>query len=187
MRASCLNCTRKHLAKAYLLLCTLPVSGKMGPVQHTDFWLAVANLDEAEEETVLEYYNLTIRIRETVRLPLMDVLLEGLDFVVTARDRIREIIYEIDTRPEEFRSRGLIHTNPDPIRLQLALLVAKASILVKEAFTGYPAHLALAITELSQVRDQSTGLDRHATSLIIERLMKGDPTNVLDLLHRFIS
>lgn len=65
IRPSCLNCCRKHLSQAIILLS----ESKMGYPQHR--WLAVGHLAEASEETLADYPEMAQAIREE-RLKMMD-------------------------------------------------------------------------------------------------------------------
>lgn len=65
MRVSCLNCTRKHLSQAIVLL----IEAKLGYPEH--LWLAIGHLAEAESESVTEYKLLAEKIR-LERTRLMD-------------------------------------------------------------------------------------------------------------------
>jgi len=63
MRESCLDCTRKHIAQALILL----TESKLGHPEHK--WLAVGHLAEAEAESVLmfpEFANKIRRFRLTI-------------------------------------------------------------------------------------------------------------------------
>ena len=65
MRESCLDCTRKHIAQAIILL----TESKLGHPEHK--WLAVGNLAEAEAESVQTFPALANHIREA-RLKIID-------------------------------------------------------------------------------------------------------------------
>ena len=57
MRESCLDCVRKHLAQAIILL----TEAKLG---HPElFWIAIGHLAEAEAESVKQYWAIAIKIR----------------------------------------------------------------------------------------------------------------------------
>ncbi len=63
MRESCLDCARKHIAQALILL----TESKLGHPEHK--WLAVGHLAEAEAESVLmfpEFANKIRRFRLTI-------------------------------------------------------------------------------------------------------------------------
>lgn len=77
MRPSCLNCTRKHLAQALVLL----HESKKGYPTH--FWLAQGHLAEAEDELLRDYPALADVVRNERKLleedpsyeiPLMDLI-----------------------------------------------------------------------------------------------------------------
>lgn len=187
MRSTCLLCTRKHLAKAYLNLCQLPVNiTTLTGDEHKHFWLAIANLDEAEEESILEYPGLTSIIRETLRVPLMEHITNIQGFLVIARDYILNTITEIDKGSDKFLKGESFHCLP-PLKIDSAPFhIAKASILVKEAFTGYPSHIVSAIAQLDLVKSQCEGLDKAAVAMVIDKLLKREPVNVFGLIDRFI-
>lgn len=65
MRESCLDCTRKHIAQAIILL----TESKLGHPEHK--WLAVGHLAEAEAESVQMFPDLANTIRLN-RLKIMD-------------------------------------------------------------------------------------------------------------------
>lgn len=65
MRETCLDCTRKHLAQALILL----TESKLGHPEHK--WLAVGHLAEAEAESVEKYPEYANSIR-TERLRITD-------------------------------------------------------------------------------------------------------------------
>ena len=65
MRESCLDCTRKHIAQALILL----TESKLGHPEHK--WLAVGHLAEAEAESVQKFPSLANTIR-FVRLTIID-------------------------------------------------------------------------------------------------------------------
>ncbi len=65
VRPSCLDCCRKHIAKAII---TFQESLNAEYANH--FWLAIGNLSEAEDETISEYPDLANSIR-TIRLTMM--------------------------------------------------------------------------------------------------------------------
>lgn len=58
MRDSCLNCSRKHLAQASILM----TEAKLGYPAHR--WLAIGHMAEAETELVGDYLGLAMGIRE---------------------------------------------------------------------------------------------------------------------------
>ena len=58
MRKSCLKCGLKHVGKAVILLS----ESELGYPMH--FWLALANLSEAEDELVSKYPKLAAKIRK---------------------------------------------------------------------------------------------------------------------------
>lgn len=58
MRESCIDCVRKHIAQATVLL----IESHMGYCVHR--WLAIGHLAEAEAESILMYPELANRIRE---------------------------------------------------------------------------------------------------------------------------
>ncbi|GAF72617.1 unnamed protein product [marine sediment metagenome] len=65
MRESCLDCVRKHIAQALILL----TESKLGHPEHK--WLAVGHLAEAEAESVADYEVLAKSIRNE-RLKIID-------------------------------------------------------------------------------------------------------------------
>jgi len=58
MRESCLDCVRKHLAQALILL----TESKLGHPEYK--WLAIGHLAEAEAESVKQYPDYANLIRE---------------------------------------------------------------------------------------------------------------------------
>lgn len=60
MRESCLDCTRKHIAQAIILL----TEAKLGHSENK--WLAIGHLAEAEAESVKDFLDLAKEIR-TIR------------------------------------------------------------------------------------------------------------------------
>ena len=67
MRPSCLNCSRKHIAQAEVLM----AEARKGYIQHG--WLAVGHMAEAEDELLEKYQEIADKIREE-RLKYMDSL-----------------------------------------------------------------------------------------------------------------
>jgi hypothetical protein len=65
MRESCLDCTRKHIAQAIILL----TESKLGHPEHK--WLAIGHLAEAEAESIQKFLDLANKIRN-VRLDIID-------------------------------------------------------------------------------------------------------------------
>ena len=63
MRKTCLACVKKHIGKALILL----AESQNGYPLH--FWLALANLSEAEDECVRDYPKLARNIRK-IRLDI---------------------------------------------------------------------------------------------------------------------
>lgn len=59
MRGSCLDCVRKHLAQASILM----DESHLGYPHHV--WYAVGHLAEAESESLRDYPDLAIKIRES--------------------------------------------------------------------------------------------------------------------------
>ena len=77
MRPSCLNCARKHLAKAEITL----HESKQGYPSH--FWLCMGNMSEAEDELLRDYPELSNAVRNERKLledepsyeiPLMELI-----------------------------------------------------------------------------------------------------------------
>jgi predicted phosphoribosyltransferase len=58
VRESCLDCVRKHIAQAIILL----KESKLGHPNH--FWLALGHLAEAEEESMKDHLNFAEYIRK---------------------------------------------------------------------------------------------------------------------------
>ena len=58
MRESCLDCSRKHLAQA----CILMIEARLGYIDHR--WLALGHLAEAETELVKDFLGEALTIRE---------------------------------------------------------------------------------------------------------------------------
>jgi hypothetical protein len=65
MRESCIDCVRKHIAQALILL----TESKLGHPEYK--WLAVGHLAEAEAESVLEFEGFANKVR-TVRLSIIE-------------------------------------------------------------------------------------------------------------------
>jgi len=65
MRESCLECVRKHIAQALILL----TESKLGHPEHK--WLAVGHLAEAEAESVQKFQDFASKIR-LLRLVIMN-------------------------------------------------------------------------------------------------------------------
>lgn len=65
MRESCLDCTRKHIAEAIILL----TESKLGHPEHK--WLAIGHLAEAEAESVQKFPEFANKIR-VHRLAIID-------------------------------------------------------------------------------------------------------------------
>lgn len=65
MRESCLDCARKHIAQAIILL----TESKLGHPEHK--WLAVGHLAEAEAESVQKFPEFANKIRN-FRLAIID-------------------------------------------------------------------------------------------------------------------
>ena len=80
MRKSCLDCARKHVAQAEILL----QESVLGYPEH--FWLAIGHLAEAETELTHQWLHLAIMIREH-RL----ALIAGTEYVFPAIEVIREL------------------------------------------------------------------------------------------------
>ena len=88
MRPSCLNCARKHLAKAEINL----TESKLG--YPSFFWLCIGNMSEAEDELLRDYSELSKMIRNERKLleddpeyeiPIMD-LIEAVSAVAAEED-----------------------------------------------------------------------------------------------------
>ena len=58
MRVSCLNCARKHLACATILM----TESVLGYPDHK--WLAIGHMAQAEAELVKDYLHLALMVRE---------------------------------------------------------------------------------------------------------------------------
>ena len=84
MRPSCLNCCRKHLAQAEVLMLEV----YKGYVAHS--WLAIGHLAEAEDEMLEDYPHITDKIREE-RLKYIESLNNYFD------EEYMNKIYKIDT------------------------------------------------------------------------------------------
>lgn len=84
MRPSCLDCCRKHLAQAEVLM----LEARKGYVVHS--WLAVGHLAEAEDETLQEYPE----VAETIREERIKYI-ESLNNIT--RENYIETFYNIDT------------------------------------------------------------------------------------------
>lgn len=74
MRRSCLNCVRKHLGQASVLL------GEVGLGYPEHFWLAIGHMAEAEAESLYEYPELANVIREH-RISIIDDHGHFIDFI----------------------------------------------------------------------------------------------------------
>lgn len=77
MRPSCLNCARKHLAQAEILL----HESKQGYLEH--FWLCMGHMAEAADELLRDYPDLAADVRNERKLleddpdyqvPIMDLI-----------------------------------------------------------------------------------------------------------------
>jgi hypothetical protein len=129
MRTSCLDCTRKHLSRAILL-------HRRGDRK----WETLAELSQAEEESVFSYPGLARHIRSTLRLPLQD----NKDIPVA---QLQNTLDNCD-KPEIYADTPAVPVRRDVSNLCVNL--AAASILLTEAELGYPAHLSLAIAYLER-------------------------------------
>jgi len=65
MRESCLDCVRKHIAQAIILL----TESKLGHPEYK--WLVVGHLAEAEEESIQKFVEFAHKIRN-VRLDIIE-------------------------------------------------------------------------------------------------------------------
>lgn len=77
MRPSCVNCARKHLAKAEINL----TESKLGYPEF--FWLCIGHMSEAEDELIRDYPELSHQVRNERKLleedpdyqiPIMDLI-----------------------------------------------------------------------------------------------------------------
>ena len=78
MRESCLDCVRKHIAQALILL----TESKLGHPEYK--WLAVGHLAEAEAESEQKFIKFANKIR-TVRLSIIED-----DYEIVLLDLIKE-------------------------------------------------------------------------------------------------
>ena len=78
MRPSCLNCSRKHLAQAEILL----HESKQGYPEH--FWLCMGHLAEAADELLTDYPQLAEQVRnerklleedDDYQIPIVDLIM----------------------------------------------------------------------------------------------------------------
>ena len=86
MRPSCLDCARKHLAKALINI----NESLLGYPAHR--WLAIGNMSEAEDELVIRYKQQALMIREHRKAYEQDPnyiipILEIIDDLTTVFDR----------------------------------------------------------------------------------------------------
>lgn len=58
MRKTCLDCYRKHVSQAIILL----IESRLGYKEH--LWLAIGHLAEAESEVLADYYDLAVKTRK---------------------------------------------------------------------------------------------------------------------------
>lgn len=141
MRSSCLLCVRKHLARAIVA------------ISDRNLWMAVANLEEAEEESCLQYLSLAQEIRNNCRLPLM-ILLDNKtiteEALVSIRKSVQQILDNIDkgNLPVDTANNAILSTICTSNKTKLC----RASILLKEAWMGYPSHKWIAITLLEDIK-----------------------------------
>lgn len=80
MRVSCLNCARKHLAQASILM----MEAKQGYPVH--FWFAMGHLAEAADELVQDYPKLANEIREHRK-----IYEENADYPIPIEELIEQI------------------------------------------------------------------------------------------------
>jgi len=86
MRESCLNCVRKHIAQALILM----TESKLGHPNHK--WLAIGHLAEAEAETVQISSKFANKIREK-RLELTENNYNiDLEALIKEAGKIKELI-----------------------------------------------------------------------------------------------
>jgi len=65
LRESCIDCTRKHIGSAIVLLS----ESTLGYPEH--FWIAIGHLGQAEEESIKDFPELAKKIRK-IRREIMD-------------------------------------------------------------------------------------------------------------------
>ena len=58
MRDNCLNCARKHLAQALILI----IEARLGYPDHQ--WLAIGHICEAESELYVQWLGIALELRE---------------------------------------------------------------------------------------------------------------------------
>lgn len=90
MRESCLDCARKHLAQALVLM----QESRLGYPEHK--WIAIGHLAEASEELVKDYQSLAGQIR-CERLKYMDDSSYNIDIM-----HLIELIGAFEVEPEGF-------------------------------------------------------------------------------------
>ena len=167
-----MDCTRKHLAKAALLL--------QGELNYKNFWLSMANLSEAEEESVLEREDLANEIRCKIRLPAMLLYNEG-DFNYTNAgwysDACIRIIQDIEKGIVFEKTSAVYHHDLNKLN------IAKASILLTESLLGYPTHRSLAIALLENVRDTVTGVVKLKLEAYIQKIKEDGRESCLPLIE----
>ena len=88
MRRSCLDCTRKHLAQASILMC----EARLGYPTHK--WMALGHLAEAEAECLTEYPHLAIMIREQRKAYEVDLM-----HIVLCDELIEEVCHAVRSSP----------------------------------------------------------------------------------------
>jgi len=86
LRSSCLDCSRKHIGEAEVLL----REARMGYPLHA--WYAVAHLSQAEAELLNDYPEMAHKVR-TERINLID----NLEYSIDEEELVLIINYKIDT------------------------------------------------------------------------------------------
>lgn len=93
MRPSCLNCARKHLAKASILM----AEAKLGYASHK--WLAIGNMSEAEDELLRDWHGYALMVREHRK-----AYEEDMDYIVPILELIEMLCDEENNlRSQELR------------------------------------------------------------------------------------
>jgi hypothetical protein len=95
MRQTCLDCVRKHLGQAHVLL----DESRLGYPEH--FWLAIGHLAEAESESLKENPDIAYAIREA-----RTALIDEPDYPFDVIDFIRKVSDVAETELVKLSSTG---------------------------------------------------------------------------------
>jgi len=178
MRPSCLECFKKHLVDALVLLRKCETSPT--PL---DLWTAIGHLDQCEEESCLEHLGLCQYVRHTLRLPLMTYVKDGEGSLPDIINSCEHLLVSVATQgPVKSLTSNPVDI-PLPINFSNKQHIAAAAILLKESVTGYPQHLYLAVERLRCVKNHSDDVVlRTVIDIKIDEILKGQPTEVFSLI-----